>query len=276
VFSHLFDIFSCICTTFLCFPLILTSFISHSSSFAARRIPPSSVIDNAPKRVPTQRRTGGGDPSVAGGLGRGVGNSDMLNTDEAMDAFEASVYADDHGRPQGNKRFSAQVAGSIGGGQGAVGGAQHAHHPSDGVHAGEGHFGSAGAAARPMQGGNAGRAVTGASTGAVRSAGNVAGGAGNRVGGAAAWTAAGSSGAEAEQEETLYCLCNRPSFGEMIACDNNACKIEWFHLPCVGLSASNRPRGKWYCPECSKDSSLSLADETETEVINENGKRRRS
>ena len=34
----------------------------------------------------------------------------------------------------------------------------------------------------------------------------------------------------------------------MIACDNARCAIEWFHLECVGLTAS--PKGKWFCPDC--------------------------
>lgn len=53
-----------------------------------------------------------------------------------------------------------------------------------------------------------------------------------------------------EVDSTLYCLCRRVSYGEMIGCDNGECPIEWFHLGCVGLTATNRPRGKWYCPEC--------------------------
>ena len=34
-------------------------------------------------------------------------------------------------------------------------------------------------------------------------------------------------------------------------CDNDACKIEWFHFGCVKLNA--KPKGKWYCPECRGD-----------------------
>jgi hypothetical protein len=33
--------------------------------------------------------------------------------------------------------------------------------------------------------------------------------------------------------------------GEMIGCDNQHCLLEWFHLGCVGLLTTNRPRGKW-------------------------------
>jgi hypothetical protein len=49
-------------------------------------------------------------------------------------------------------------------------------------------------------------------------------------------------------DEPTYCLCKQFSHGKMIACDNNACSIEWFHFPCVGLK--RKPRGKWYCPNC--------------------------
>jgi len=54
--------------------------------------------------------------------------------------------------------------------------------------------------------------------------------------------------------EPKYCICNEPSFGEMIACDNENCSIEWFHCQCVGVSDSNREKNKdkkWYCPDCS-------------------------
>lgn len=43
----------------------------------------------------------------------------------------------------------------------------------------------------------------------------------------------------------VYCFCNRVSYGEMIACDNPDCDIEWFHMDCVGLPAGFRPEGSW-------------------------------
>ncbi|KAK4857231.1 hypothetical protein QYF36_025933 [Acer negundo] len=51
-----------------------------------------------------------------------------------------------------------------------------------------------------------------------------------------------------DPNEPTYCLCNQVSYGEMVACDNQECKIEWFHFGCVGLK--EQPKGKWYCPEC--------------------------
>ncbi|KAJ0970394.1 hypothetical protein J5N97_023271 [Dioscorea zingiberensis] len=46
-----------------------------------------------------------------------------------------------------------------------------------------------------------------------------------------------------DPNEPTYCFCNQVSFGEMVACDNPDCKIEWFHFGCVGLK--EHPKGKW-------------------------------
>ncbi|MEN2497091.1 MAG: hypothetical protein MHMPM18_005161 [Marteilia pararefringens] len=47
-----------------------------------------------------------------------------------------------------------------------------------------------------------------------------------------------------------FCYCNNGSFGKMIACDNQDCKIEWFHFRCVNLKKT--PSDKWFCPDCLK------------------------
>lgn len=52
-----------------------------------------------------------------------------------------------------------------------------------------------------------------------------------------------------DPNEPLYCFCKRIAFGDMIACDNEDCQIEWFHYQCVNLS--RRPRNSWICPNCS-------------------------
>lgn len=52
-------------------------------------------------------------------------------------------------------------------------------------------------------------------------------------------------------EEPTYCYCQRVSFGDMIACDNDSCAIEWFHLACAGLPPGFQARGNWYCKECT-------------------------
>eukprot|EP01083_Nonionella_stella_P069326 184771_1 len=51
-------------------------------------------------------------------------------------------------------------------------------------------------------------------------------------------------------QEDLFCTCQKPSYGEMVACDNPQCKVEWFHYSCVGLK--QKPAGDWFCPACSK------------------------
>ncbi|KAI9050061.1 hypothetical protein LZ554_006206 [Drepanopeziza brunnea f. sp. 'monogermtubi'] len=52
-----------------------------------------------------------------------------------------------------------------------------------------------------------------------------------------------------DPDEPRYCLCNRVSFGTMVACENK-CDIEWFHLECVGLNEVLPRTTKWYCPAC--------------------------
>ena len=47
------------------------------------------------------------------------------------------------------------------------------------------------------------------------------------------------------EDEPTYCYCNQVSYGEMVACDNVQCPMEWFHLACVNLSAP--PKGSWFC-----------------------------
>ena len=49
-------------------------------------------------------------------------------------------------------------------------------------------------------------------------------------------------------EEPLYCTCRQVSFGRMVGCESENCKIEWFHFECVGLK--NEPTDKWYCTDC--------------------------
>lgn len=56
-----------------------------------------------------------------------------------------------------------------------------------------------------------------------------------------------------ESPEPTYCHCHQVSYGDMICCDNDACKIEWFHFNCVSLTS--KPKGKWYCPNCRGDRS---------------------
>merc|ERR550517_1975953 len=51
-----------------------------------------------------------------------------------------------------------------------------------------------------------------------------------------------------DPNEPRYCICNQVSYGDMVACDNADCPYEWFHYPCVGVTAP--PKGKWFCQPC--------------------------
>ena len=51
-----------------------------------------------------------------------------------------------------------------------------------------------------------------------------------------------------DDDSRLWCYCSKPSFGDMVMCDNKQCTIQWFHFTCVGLRIP--PKGKWYCPSC--------------------------
>ncbi|CAK4032070.1 PHD finger ING1 [Lecanosticta acicola] len=55
-----------------------------------------------------------------------------------------------------------------------------------------------------------------------------------------------------DPDEPRYCICSDVSWGTMIACDNEDCEKEWFHLECVGLGGLPPRRTKWYCPDCRK------------------------
>lgn len=69
----------------------------------------------------------------------------------------------------------------------------------------------------------------------------------------------GEEGGE-EKDETLYCHCQRVSFGEMIGCDSNECPYEWFHISCVGVS---KPLPQtWYCSDCKERMEKEKADKS--------------
>ncbi|XP_028404007.1 inhibitor of growth protein 5-like [Dendronephthya gigantea] len=53
-----------------------------------------------------------------------------------------------------------------------------------------------------------------------------------------------------EPRKDVYCWCAKEEYGEMVACDNPACKIVWFHFDCVGLSEA--PAGNWFCNDCDQ------------------------
>eukprot|EP00808_Paulinella_micropora_P011448 g18471.t1 len=55
--------------------------------------------------------------------------------------------------------------------------------------------------------------------------------------------------AVAESSEEVFCTCRKPSWGDMVGCDGENCRYEWFHFECMGLR--RKPKGKWYCPDCA-------------------------
>ncbi|KAH8730898.1 PHD finger domain-containing protein [Phaeosphaeriaceae sp. PMI808] len=54
-------------------------------------------------------------------------------------------------------------------------------------------------------------------------------------------------------DEPRYCYCNQVSYGSMVACDNDHCPREWFHIPCVNLEKVPAGRTKWFCSDECKD-----------------------
>lgn len=58
-----------------------------------------------------------------------------------------------------------------------------------------------------------------------------------------------------EDDQHLYCYCNRVSFGDMVGCDNPNCQGgEWFHLECAGLDRlpQDDDQAYWYCKSCTE------------------------
>lgn len=58
---------------------------------------------------------------------------------------------------------------------------------------------------------------------------------------------------EREEEKNpsghLWCTCRRMSFDDMVACDNQNCPIQWFHMTCVNMTMANVPL-QWFCDRC--------------------------
>ena len=49
---------------------------------------------------------------------------------------------------------------------------------------------------------------------------------------------------EEDESELRYCYCNGVSYGDMVGCDNQDCKMEWFHLECAGLTKAPSKNSK--------------------------------
>lgn len=63
--------------------------------------------------------------------------------------------------------------------------------------------------------------------------------------------------ADEEEEEPRYCYCNDFSYGEMVGCDADDCKREWFHLDCVGLARAPSKNGEF----CERDLSMLMGSQ---------------
>lgn len=58
-------------------------------------------------------------------------------------------------------------------------------------------------------------------------------------------------------DEPHYCFCGGPSFGRMVACENEKCPREWFHFKCVNLV--REPEGAWFCSKtCEEQHRLAM------------------
>jgi inhibitor of growth protein 3 len=53
-----------------------------------------------------------------------------------------------------------------------------------------------------------------------------------------------------EEDNSLYCYCQKQSYGNMVACENEDCKYQWFHVDCLNLKKMPAEDEDWYCPEC--------------------------
>ena len=50
------------------------------------------------------------------------------------------------------------------------------------------------------------------------------------------------------QEHHTFCYCHGPEEGDMIACDNRKCTIEWFHIT-LQMERFPNDKAKWYCSD---------------------------
>jgi hypothetical protein len=48
-------------------------------------------------------------------------------------------------------------------------------------------------------------------------------------------------------DEGSYCLCRSVWCNGMVACGQEDCKVEWYHLGCINLW--QKPTGRWVCPK---------------------------
>ena len=52
------------------------------------------------------------------------------------------------------------------------------------------------------------------------------------------------------EKQKVYCKCKKPSFGDMIECENPKCPNgQWFHYSCVEITEGKEPTDEWFCSE---------------------------
>ena len=57
-----------------------------------------------------------------------------------------------------------------------------------------------------------------------------------------------TSDLSSDNKQKHYCICQRPCFEPMIACDKLDCEIEWYHYACISITRA--PKGSWISPKC--------------------------
>ncbi|KAI9188390.1 hypothetical protein H9P43_002781 [Blastocladiella emersonii ATCC 22665] len=91
--------------------------------------------------------------------------------------------------------------------------------------------------------------------------------------------AVGDSGAgehEGEEEEEEYCYCRKGTWvGDMVGCDSEGCKYEWFHLQCVGLKKAPPEGEQWICPDCTQRQAAEAAEAAAAAAAAKSGRRTR-
>ena len=61
---------------------------------------------------------------------------------------------------------------------------------------------------------------------------------------------AGDNTPSVVEKHQTFCYCRGPDEGNMVACDNPECTIEWFHITCLQMERLPKGKSKWYCPDC--------------------------
>ena len=57
---------------------------------------------------------------------------------------------------------------------------------------------------------------------------------------------------KAIDDEEVWCYCQKfISDTTLIGCDTNNCKVQWFHMTCIGLDVA--PTDSWFCPTCKQN-----------------------